>query len=64
MINDDDAIRKATDLFFEIKLLTDLYSGLHDQLKAIEDHYGIEYGYENLLEEYRNRKNHASSESL
>lgn len=48
----EDTVLKARDLFFEISILADLYPGLHDQLKAIEDHYGIEYGYENLKKDW------------
>lgn len=47
-----DTVLKARDLFFEISILADLYPGLHDQLKAIEDHYGIGYGYENLKKDW------------
>lgn len=48
----EDTVLKARDLFFEISILADLYPGLHDQLKAIEDHYGIGYGYENLKKDW------------
>ena len=51
-VSDDDTILKARDLFFEISILADLYPGLHDQLKAVEDHYGIEYGYEALKKDW------------
>lgn len=47
-VGDDDAIFKARDLYFEIQLLIDLYPGLEDQLKALEDHYGVGYGFEEL----------------
>lgn len=48
----EDTVLKARDLFFEISILADLYPGLHEQLKAIEDHYGIEYGYEALKKDW------------
>lgn len=48
----EDTILEARDLFFEISILADLYPGLHEQLKAIEDHYGIEYGYEELKKDW------------
>lgn len=55
-VSDDDAILKARDLFFEIQLLIDLYPGLEDQLKALEDHYGVGFGFEQLKSEWNNRK--------
>lgn len=55
-VGDDDAIFKARDLYFEIQLLIDLYPGLEDQLKALEDHYGIGYGFEELKKEWDSRK--------
>ncbi len=54
-VGDDDAIFKARDLYFEIQLLIDLYPGLEDQLKALEDHYGIGYGFEELKKEWDNK---------
>lgn len=44
----EDTVLKARDLFFEISILADLYPGLHDQLKAIEDENNLYFGYENL----------------
>lgn len=55
-IDDYDAIFKARDLYFEIQLLIDLYPGLEDQLKALEDHYGICYGFEELKKDWNTRK--------
>lgn len=47
----EDTVLKARDLFFEISILADLYPGLHDQLKAIEDENNLYFGYENLHKE-------------
>ena len=47
-VSDDDEILKARDLFFEISILADLYPGLENQLKALEDENNLYFGYENL----------------
>ena len=44
----EDTILKARDLFLEISILADLYPGLENQLKALEDENNLYFGYENL----------------
>ena len=44
----EDTILKARDLFLEISILADLYPGLENQLKALEDETNLYFGYENL----------------
>lgn len=43
---------KLVDLLHEFDVLTELDPHLHIQLKALEEEYGISYGYEKIREDY------------
>lgn len=46
---------KLVDLLHEFDLLTELDPHLHIQLKALEEEYGIDYGFEKIREDYTKR---------
>lgn len=46
---------KLVDLLHEFDLLTELDPHLHVQLKALEEEYGFDYGFEKIREDYTKR---------